>query len=399
MPEPVRHRAGSRHVEQHLPHRHERHPPHGGRDVRAALAVGEPLRALEREVAGEEGDGVGGVLEVDDAGGPPSRGGGHGALLLVREAHRPSPFVDRQGCRGAGIAVGREPRVQVVEERRSHHQRPVDRLVDDVDGRQDALDAHRAEREAVQVEPGPLGLGQRGPVLANGLEHRPRGVDDGLLVGEQGDPAGQVGVLHPGDRGVAVPEVLQGVGAVAVEEPHPGGRGDDEHLAVEGPSALELGEDEVGPALHGVGALEAGVDADRRPGPRAVDRLQACDRGAAAHEAAPVVAEVLPPGQRLGRAGALGSGRPVGALRTGRVTRGEDGVGPREEPVDDDAGPHPPEQHGHQRRAEDDGQPARKAAAEPVDGGAGQEAHAPAGQQQQRRHGDRDGEDDGPDQG
>ena len=34
-------------------------------------------------------------------------------------------------------------------------------------------------------------------------------------------------------------------------------------LPVEGAGALELGEHEVGPPLHGVGALQPGVDPDR----------------------------------------------------------------------------------------------------------------------------------------
>ena len=140
------------------------------------------------------------------------------------------------------------------------------------------------EREPVEVELGALALGQGGPVLAHRLEDGAGGVDDGLLVGEQRDPAREVGVLHPRDGGVAVPEVLERVGAPAVEEAHAGGRRDDEHLAVEGAGALELGEHEVGTALHGVGALQAGVDPDRLLGAGAVDRLELRDGRAAAHE-------------------------------------------------------------------------------------------------------------------
>ena len=76
------------------------------------------------------------------------------------------------------------------------------------------------------------------------VEHRPGRQFDCILISEQRDPARQEGVLHTRNRGVAVVHVFQGTTAAGSRN-RSLWSGDDEHLAIEGPGALQFLQQQV----------------------------------------------------------------------------------------------------------------------------------------------------------
>ena len=185
MPVPDRDRASRRKVKGDLPHRHDRHPHHLGGDVRTALALEQPLGLLEREGLVEEHHRVRGVLQIDQPRRSPVRC--HHLVDLGtgrRELHCPAVLICRQPGGTVRVAVTLDLVVQGVHERRAGHERAVDRLVDQADRVEDALDPVGPQRQAIQIQVGPRVLGQRRPVVVNRVEDRARGLLHRLLVSQ-----------------------------------------------------------------------------------------------------------------------------------------------------------------------------------------------------------------------
>ncbi len=108
--------------------------------------------------------------------------------------------------------------------------------------------------------------GELRPAFVHGGVERGPGLGGLVLIDEERDPAGEVGVLLRGDGRVAARGVLQAGRGHRVDPAGPGDRPHDEVLPLERSGAFELLDGEVGPRGGVRRVLEADEDPDRSQG-------------------------------------------------------------------------------------------------------------------------------------
>ena len=127
---------------------------------------------------------------------------------------------------------------------------------------------------AEQVEPGPLAGWHRHQTLDDAVDH-----DAGLLGGtvhlRQGQGRREHGVLDARGRAVPAGEVLEGLAGHVVDVAGPGGGEEGESRPLEGPGAVDLGQQQRGTLLRAGSGIERGVHPDRLLG-RLTDDVGDC---------------------------------------------------------------------------------------------------------------------------
>ena len=271
----------------------------------------------------------------------------------VAEADRAPLAEDRLDLGGAGVAVVDEAAVERVEVRRTDEERPGRAVAQVVLPAEGGLATEGPQALPEDVEPRPVVPRERAPAFVDGVEQRASGGPGAVLVDEERQPRGQVGVLH-GDRGrVAAGDVLEGAQRRRL---HPAGarRGHHEQLgAVEAARPLEVVDGQGGPLLDVLGAGDAGVDPDRVLGGLPGEGGDVVGGRPASHEDATLATQVLPRHDRVRAAGTQGSGRLRHLPRCALVAQRVDAVGGpdrrvEQHPVDQQHGD-PDQQHQSRR--------------------------------------------------
>ena len=223
MAVPARHVVGEGQVDRGLPERDAGEPVHVGRDVRSARVSSQAGERYSRVGLHQTTGSVGFCRYTTLGGGPARSRSSAGWAANCHRLGRVDRIPDRccrapgrrsaaggSGWRTSGPRAGCRPRRRPSPRtcRTSSRCPSVPRLSPKISSLGRSSGRHR----------GP-------PVVHRGDQRRGR-VDHLGPVGHEGDPAGQVRVLHGDQGGVAGVHVLQRVGHRAV---HPAGAGRDEH--------------------------------------------------------------------------------------------------------------------------------------------------------------------------
>ena len=241
---------------------HHRVPGHVRRYVRRSRAA-QQLRLAQEAVAIEEGHRVAAVLQVDRAQWPPRRAGRRGAAVLVHEAHQRTILELRPPDRRAGIARAGGGRPLAGGERRAGPDRAIERILQQIEHLERALGIERTQAQAVQVQLRALVPGQAAPVAVDLPEHRACGDPPGFRIQEQGQRAGQVGILHRHAGHVAAEQVFHALDAGRIDPAGAGGGDQDQRLAIEAADPFEFFQRQPRPFLRRLAGGQAGIYAQR----------------------------------------------------------------------------------------------------------------------------------------
>ena len=262
-----------------------------------------------------------------------------------------------------------------VEEGRADHERAVDRFVDDVHGGEDALDARWTPGRGRRGR-GPAGRPREARPIARGPSRRPPATSRRPPPGRRGGRSSSAGSEYWTPAIAVSPFQRYSSGSVprGSRKPMPVVVATTRTSRSKAPVRSSSASTSSARPCAVLGALQPRVHPDRRPGSRAVDRLQVRDgRTPVARSDGRSCPRSSQPGEGLGRAGTLRRRGTVRALAAGSVLGGEDRVGAREEALHDDAGPQSPAQDTQHPDAEHHRESRRQVSREPRDGGPGDE--------------------------
>ena len=256
------HSCCGHHVEGELDEGDARIPGEGGRHAGPARRL-HPVGLSPPHVRLEEGDGIGGILQIGDLHRPPAGCGEFAAVARVEEAeHRGSsrlrqpgrrPLLPRRrhlvpGAAGKGWAGPQRTLEGIAQQRIGI-------------GRKIGIEGTEAESE--HEKPWPLVTRQRAPMAVDSVEHRFRRLLAIDRIDEQREPARQIGVLHRHGRDVPNRQNFQRKHRGRIDPARSRRRGDDEELSAEGVGALQFGKCEVGALLRRLRRIEAHIDLQR----------------------------------------------------------------------------------------------------------------------------------------